>query len=135
MHDWVWVAHAVIIRSSFTYVDKGGAAIAPYNAETFANALEQLNPDFGRIRGIANAAKHLTLRNVRPVANAPAHATETAIQIARGAWGRAWGNRWGTTWGGKPRVMLTGASGEMEFTIIAKSVFDMWSTLCARHCW
>lgn len=48
--------------------------------EDFADALEQRNADFGRIRGIAHAAKHLKLRKVRPVPNAPSHAANTAIQ-------------------------------------------------------
>lgn len=41
-----------------------------------------MNADFGRIRGIANAAKHLKLDRVSQVANAPTHANNILIRVA-----------------------------------------------------
>src|SRR5690349_21088839 len=80
MHDWVWRTHEASVRGSFTFTDRVGVTASVHDAASFANALEQQCPDFGRVRGIANAAKHLEIQDVRPVANAPSHAANTAVQ-------------------------------------------------------
>src|ERR1700722_5866761 len=53
--DWVWETHSDAIRALFTYRDRDDRESAVSSAGSFANALEQQYPDFGRIRGIANA--------------------------------------------------------------------------------
>jgi hypothetical protein len=65
------------VRAAFTFKDRIGAITNLYDGPTFANAQEQQCDDFGRVRGIANAAKHLQLSNVRQVPNAPSHAANT----------------------------------------------------------
>ena len=132
MHDWVWKTHEAVIRASFTFRYKTGATVNVHNAETFANALEQDCADFGRIRGIANAAKHLELRDIRPVPNAPSHAASTAVQTT----GFGQGGYDEGPYGGGPRVMLAGSNGDdMEFSDVAKSVLEMWIKLRATCGW
>jgi hypothetical protein len=130
-HDWIWTTHEQTCRS-FTFVDGTGAKVNVHNAETFANALEQQCEDFGRIRGIANAAKHLQLRNIRPVKNAPSHAGNTATtstEYGQGAFGAG-------PFGGTARVMLEGPNGQhMEFSDVARSVHAMWEGLRATYKW
>src|SRR5258706_8334602 len=81
MHDWVWKTHEQSLRASFTYTDGTRKKVAVHDARSFANSLEQQFPDFGRIRSIANAAKHLEVKDVRPVDNAASHAANTAVQV------------------------------------------------------
>src|SRR5258708_16629232 len=79
MHDWIWKTHEGMVRTLFTYTDWRRKTHHVFDASSFANALEQQSPDFGRIRSIANAAKHLSLNDIRPVASAARHATDTAV--------------------------------------------------------
>jgi hypothetical protein len=135
MHDWVWRTHEAVVRAAgFSFTNGIGQTIAVFDSASFANALEQQCADFGRVRGIANAAKHLELRpgNIRPVANAPSHAANTAVQTT--GWGEAgWGRG---PWGGGPRVMLAGPNGsDMEFSDVAKGTFEMWENLRTTHSW
>jgi hypothetical protein len=139
MHDWVWKTHEVAVRESFVFTTNDGPTRVHDN-KSFANALEQHCEDFGRIRGIANAAKHLEIRDVRPVANAPSHATQTFVKVipALGGYGvGAIGYGVSGSYGGGPTVMLTGHEGgpDMAFSHIARTVHDMWATLRANHCW
>ena len=59
MHDWVWKTHEAVVRASFTFVDKNGTKLV-HDSASFANALEQQCEDFGRVRGVANAARHFS---------------------------------------------------------------------------
>jgi hypothetical protein len=70
--------------ADFWLEDCNGKVRTVSSSGKFANVLEQKCDDFGRIRGIANATKHLKLRHngVRPVSNAPSHAANIAIQTA-----------------------------------------------------
>jgi len=140
MHDWVWCTHEAAVRATFTFKDGAGRTFAVHDAGTFANSLEQQNDDFGRIRSIANAAKHLELKDIRPVPNAASHASNTAVHVpGAGQGGYGVGAGYGTpgaSYAGPPRVMLEGPPGkEMEFYDIAKAVYDMWTTLRARYGW
>ena len=129
--DWVYHTHEAAVCSAFSFKDRNGATQAVSDASTFANALEQQHSDFGLIRGIANAAKHLKLNNVRPVANAPSHAANT--RVASTGWGE--GGYGKGPYGGTPRVMLEAAGGDLEFSDIAASVQQMWLALNAKHNW
>jgi hypothetical protein len=117
MHDWVWTTHEARVRAAFMNV---------HNATSFANALEKQCEDFGRIRGIANAAKHLKLSNIRPVPHAPGHANDTAVS------GPVFG---GGSYYGKdfygPCVML----GDMPFSNVICGVYKMWNELRTAHGW
>lgn len=132
MHDWVWTTHKLTVRAAFTFNTSAGARVNACDAKSFANALEQQCDDFGRVRGIANAAKHLQLSDVRQVPNAPSHAANTAVQttgIGQGGYGMG-------PYGGGPRVMLAGPNGnDMEFSDVAKGVYDMWGQLRTAHGW
>ena len=131
MSDWVFEEHKSSICCMFTFNDKKGSKQAVNDSKTFANALEQLEPDFALIRGIANAAKHLALRDIRPHLDAPSHSANTASQSL--GWGEgAYGV--GPN-GGGPQVMLEGAAGHLHFSQIAKSVYDMWVRLKTQHSW
>ena len=140
MHDWVWRTHSVGVSAAFAFRNKVGATVQVNDAQSFANALEQKCDDFGRIRGIANAAKHLELRSdgIRPVPNAPRHAADTTIQITGGGSGYDVGpggygvGTWSYAKG--PRVVLAG-SPDLEFSDIAKAVYDMWCSLRIAHGW
>src|SRR6476620_7833614 len=67
MSDWVFHTHEAQVRASFTFRDASCVNKPVYSPETFANALEAINDDFARLRGICHAGKHLKLRNIRPV--------------------------------------------------------------------
>ncbi len=130
--DWIYVAHKAFIDATFTFKDKTGAAQPVSDEKTFANALRDLNPDFELIRGIANSAKHLALRNKGPHPAAPNSAANTRVQatgFGEGGYGKG-------PWGGSPRVMLEGPLGQdLEFSDIAKSVYEMWKTLSQQYNW
>jgi hypothetical protein len=141
MHDWVWKTHRDAIKAIFTYRGRDRKKHAVHDAGSFANALEQQCPDFGRIRGIANAAKHLELRpaDIRPVDNAAHHATDTAVQVpgaglgGYGVGGYGYGTP-GLSYAGYPRVMLAGPN-DMEFFKVAEAVRNMWVALNGKHGW
>jgi hypothetical protein len=140
MHDWVWKTHEQSLRASFTYTVGAKKTVAVHDAASFATSLEQQHPDFGRIRSIANAAKHLELKDIRPVQNAASHAANTAVHVpGAGQGGYGVGAGYGTpglSYAGPPCVMLEGPPGkEMEFYDIAKTVCDMWTTLRVKHGW
>ena len=140
MSDWVFHTHEAQVRSAFTYTDSKSTVRPVSKASEFATALEQQNADFGRIRGIANAAKHLELTDIRPVPNAPSHAANTAIQtefVGAGGYGCAGGyNQGGVAYGASPKVMLAGPNGsDMEFSNILRSVYGMWGTLKCTYGW
>ena len=124
----------------FTYTDWRRKTHHVSDASSFANALEQQSPDFGRIRSIANAAKHLSLNDIRPVDSAARHATDTAVQVpGAGLGGYGIGAGYGTpglSYAGSARVMLAGANGkDMEFFEVAKAVREMWIGLRGKHGW
>ena len=131
MADWVYENHETAVRSAFSFHDHKGNPQRVTDAATFANALEQQTPDFGRIRGIANAAKHYKLKSVRPVAHAPSHAANTRVT------GATWNNAaWDDAkWDDPPRVVLEAAGGDLDFSQIADNVRRMWLDLNAQHHW
>ena len=133
MHDWVWKTYEAGVRASFTITDQTGAIVRVHSARLFANALEQQCADFGRVRGIANTAKHLEIQDVRPVTNAPSHAANTVVRST----GYGMGGYGDGPFGGTHRIMLMGGPGEtdMEFSVIIKGVYDMWNRLRATHAW
>ena len=59
MSDWVFHTHEAQVRASFTFRDALGVNKSVCSPETFANALEAINDDFARLRGICHAGKHL----------------------------------------------------------------------------
>jgi hypothetical protein len=140
MHDWIWETHKATVRTLFKYRDRHRKTHKVSDASSFANALEQQFPDFGGIRSIANAAKHLSLRDVRPVDNAARHAADTAVQLpGAGLGGYGVGAGYGTpglSYTGLPCVMLAGPNEkDMVFFEIAKAVRDMWIGLRDKHGW
>lgn len=128
MHDWVWKTHEAVVRASFTFVDKNGTKLV-HDSASFANALEQQCEDFGRVRGVANAAKHLEPREdgIRPVANAPRSASDTTVKTT--ALGE--GNYGSGPYGGTPRVMLD----NLEFSDVIRGVYELWNELRVTHGW
>ena len=134
MSDWVFHTHQATVVSGFTYINNAGVPANVSSASTFANSLEQQNADFGRIRGICHAAKHLKLHDIRPVANAPSHAANTASHAISTA-AQGFFSQW---WPSSPsrKVMLAGPSGnDMEFEAILRSVYEMWGNLKRSHGW
>lgn len=142
------------MRANFAFTDSNGKVRSVSKASNFATALEQQKHDFDRIRGIANAAKHLELTDIRPVANAPSRAANTAIQTAgpvrnfsvppfcdgsdpvMEALARARGLSRRGPYGGNAQLMLARPNGnDMEFSDILRSVYKMWETLTTAHRW
>ena len=80
MHDWIRTEYDSYVAANFSFLDNKGKAKPVSNSSEFANSLEQTNHNFGLIRGVANAAKHLALNHVSPIANAPSHAANVQIQ-------------------------------------------------------
>jgi hypothetical protein len=60
MSDWVFHTHETQVRSAFTFTHPNRKVRTVSRSEDFADALEQQNADFGRIRGIANATNTLS---------------------------------------------------------------------------
>lgn len=135
MHDWIWVTYASV-RTSFTFTDGTGATIKVHDEKSFANALEQQCADFGRVRGIATGAKHLQIKNVRPVQNAPRHVANIQIRRIGGYFGRFYGNYFGRYYGHATIVVLEGTNGnDMKFSEVARAVYEMWGKLRTIHGW
>ena len=139
MHDWVFHTYKVLVQPGsqrpthkITYIDLSGNTNTVSSEKKLANELEQQNHDFGRIRGIANAAKHLKLTRIRLVPNAPADAANTRIKTT--GYGQ---RRYGAgPYGGAARVMLEGANGDdMEFSLICDGVYEMWESLIRLNSW
>jgi hypothetical protein len=134
MSDWVFHTHESQVCSSFTFRDAHGLNKPVYSPQTFANALEAINDDFARVRGICHAGKHLKLHDIRPVPGAPSHSANTRVQTTgygAGGYGRG-------PYGGTARVMLEGGGAggaDAEFSIIAQSVYQMWLDLNRAHSW
>jgi hypothetical protein len=131
MADWVYQTHPAAVSSAFTFLDRKGISCTVTDEIEFANALQQQSVDFGRIRGVANASKHLVLRSPGAVPDAPSHAANT--RVATTGWGQ--GPFGKGPFGGTPRVMLEAANGDLEFTDIAANVRQMWLNLNAAHHW
>jgi hypothetical protein len=135
MHDWVWHTHELAVRKVFSITPRGKER----GEDLFANKLEKQKPDFGLVRGIANAAKHLELRpsGIRPVPGAPSRAGDTSLSTG-GAGGYGIGSGgYGSgalAYAGPERVVLAGPP-EREFSEIAEAVYNMWNKLRATHGW
>ena len=128
MSDWVFHTHENKVRAAFQIPPTSRRA-----ESDFADALELRNQDFGRVRGICHAGKHLKLRDIRPVPGAPSHSANTRTQST----GFGVGRYGSGPDGGAPRVMLEGGAGgaDMEFADIAKSVHEMWVDLNSTYRW
>jgi hypothetical protein len=128
--DWVFQSHEARVRATFTFKDKNNTTTKVGDGKGFANALEQFENDFGRVRSVANAAKHLKCDR-RPVTAAANNAANTFVQATgygQGGYGQG-------PYGGSPRVVLEDGGSNLEFMDIAKNVFDMWETLNRQHGW
>jgi hypothetical protein len=133
MADWVFHTRTDQIRGTFKFKDRPVGAV-----RDFCNVLEQINPDFGRIRGIANASKHLRLNDIRPVQNAPRRADNLILRIATATAHfigflpvPAFGKRFST----KVIVLEDEHGNGMDFSTIATSAYDMWKQLNEIHKW
>ena len=134
MSDWVFHTREPQVRAKFTFRDKLGFNKPVCFSTDFANALEAINDDFARLRGICNAVKHLKLDSVRPVSGAPSHAANVRSQST----GFGSGGYGSGPFGGTPRVMLEGGGPggtDADFSIMARNVYQMWLTLNAAHSW
>ncbi len=132
LSDWIYVAHKTYINANFMFKGKNGTSQQVYDEKTFANALRDLHPDFELVRGIANSAKHLQLKNSGAHPSAPSHAANTRVQITgygEGGYGMG-------PFGGSPRVMLEGPQGQdLEFSDLAESAYEMWRSISQKHNW
>jgi hypothetical protein len=115
------------VRAAFTFRDRNNSVRKVGDAKEFANSLEQADANFGLIRSVANAAKHLSLTDRRPVTGA-ANTYVQSTGYGEGAYGVG-------PYGGGPRVVLEGPDGNLEFAEIARNVFQMWETLNRQHGW
>ena len=130
--DWIYVANRPAIDASFTFTDKNGSGQRVYDEKTFANALADICREFELVRGIANSAKHLSLRSAGRDPSSPTHAANTRSQSP--GWGE--GGYGSGPYGGTPRVMLEGPGGDdLEFSELAQAVHNMWLSLSATHGW
>jgi hypothetical protein len=137
MHDWIFHSYKISVQPNLpnpkyklNYIDILGNNKSVSSEREFANELERLTDDFGRIRGIANAAKHLKLGDVRPVKNAPSDAANTRSQVI------GYGQRYGQAYGGGALVMLEGDNGnDMQFSTILESVYQMWEAITKSNSW
>lgn len=132
MSDWVFHTHEAAVRANFTFKDRNGSSAPVSKSENFANALEQQCSYFGLIRGIANAAKHLKLTDVRPVPNAPRRVSDIGVHPPAFS-PKAFSSKVFST---RRRVMLAGVDGsDIEFDSILRDVYEMWTSLRSTHGW
>lgn len=136
MSDWVFHTHQSYVEAHFTFADDTGTVKPVRAVAQFANSLEQSTSDFGLIRGIANASKHLTLTNVRPVANAPSHAANLSSKsTGGGAFGESPIGSMAIGAVGITRVVLEAAGGDLDYSTIRDNVYRMWEQLKTQHGW
>jgi hypothetical protein len=129
-------SNSAYINSHFKFKDKNGSSQPVSDEKMFANALRDINPNFELIRGIANAAKHLEIRDPAKAkthhTHAPSHAANTATRTTSygaGPYGAG-------PYGGTARVMLEGPGGHhLEFLDIAGDVKKLWLQQAAKHSW
>ena len=131
LHDWVYAAHTKAIKTKFTFTNKKRTQRVS-KASQFANAIGETYPDFQLVRGIANASKHFALRKPPPgrknPPGVPSHAANTYV-ISGGF--QSSGFRGFQT----DKVVLQAAGGDIEFSHIAQSVYDMWNILFVAEGW
>lgn len=130
LHDWIFYTDQSTVKT-FTYLDKLQMTKPVTKPSHFANHLEQLNSNFGLIRGVANAAKHLVLTTPSPVQNSPSNAANTQVQST----GYGVGPHGVGPYGGSPRVVIQAQPDNLEYLDIMDDVFKMWLTLKAKHRW
>jgi hypothetical protein len=129
MSDWVFVTHKTYVEATFTFVDRNQATKAASSASEFANSLEQATSDFGLIRGIANASKHLDLKDIRPVHGAPSNFSNLAIYTLSSLKSHSESKYQGAS------VQIEAAGQNIEFSPVAENVFKMWRNLKQQHNW
>ncbi len=131
MHDWIFCTHKSFVMTNFKY-HKNGILQPVGSASQFADSLQQQNGNFGLVRGIANAGKHLQLNHVPNVANAPSHSANTRTQttgFGQGGFGQG-------PFGGGPRVMLeVGGGNDIEYLTILNDVLAMWQNMLTQNNW
>ena len=131
LHDWVFHTDQTIV-TTFTYLDPRSQTTKPVKKPShFANYLEQTYPDFGLIRGVVNAAKHLVLTTPSPVQNSPSNAANTQVQST----GYGVGPYGVGPYGGSPRVVIEGQPNNLDYLNVMNNVFNMWQSVKAMHGW
>jgi hypothetical protein len=133
LHEWVYAAHKATIDAKYTFVDDNGSTRPVSCAVHFANFLGQTYPDFQLVRGIANASKHFVLR-APPTGRSnppgmPSHAANTYVSGAAfqpGAFSDAFQ---------LGEVKQQADSTDVDFAVLAQSVFNMWNQLFAQEGW
>jgi hypothetical protein len=129
MADWLYWGNKTYIEANFTWLDGNRVTQPVRDEKTFANAVRDLHPDFELIRNIANAGKHLEIRRGKHAASPVSAANTYVSSTGYGIGGYGMG-----PWGGTPRVRQEGPGGsDLELSDLAKSVRDMWISLCATH--
>jgi hypothetical protein len=133
LSDWLYVEHKSQIDPVFFIKDGKGNIRQVRDEKEFAAAIVDLHPDFGLIRGIAFAAKHLKLRpknNLHPAT--PTHAANVSIQTV----GYGYGGFSDRAYSETSRVMLAGQNGiDIEFSTLAASTVEMWKSLSEQYGW
>lgn len=133
MSDWVYASHKNVIDREFSFVDKNGKNHLVHDDKSFANAITDLNGNFGLIRGIANAEKHLEIRKpLNAHTHAPSHAANTrsrTIGFQQDAFQK-------NAFMSKQCVMLEGPNGnDLGFQEISDDVYDLWLSLDKQYGW
>jgi hypothetical protein len=133
LSDWLYVEHKSQMDRAFCIDDGNGNSRQVRDEKEFASAIVRLHPDFGLIRGIAFAAKHLKLRpKNNPHPATPTHAANVSIQTV----GYGHGGFGEGPYGETSRVMLAGPNGnDLEFFALATSTVEMWKNLSGQHGW
>ena len=122
MADWVFHTHKDDVSAKFNVK----------NEVEFANSLAQTYPHFDRIRGVANAAKHLVRRDTfKPTHGAPAHGSDTGVRHG-GFQANAFQNNGFAT----SKVIVIGSDGqEYDFHEMMRATYNMWRQLKAENGW
>jgi hypothetical protein len=131
VHDWIWMKQDMVIRAQFGIVHNGPLE---NGVRAFSEVLARMDLDFERIRAVANAGKHLSLKKRSSNANVGFHAANTATSSSGyGTGGYGTGNY------GTPRtyVVLEGEAGKptVYFHNVAERIYRLWKALIVSHGW
>jgi len=118
-HEWLFVNFEAHLHIEL------GVGQPFSNAGQFWGAVQATNQNFGSIRDIANASKHVRL--TRTPSTTMTHMANTSIQVA--TWDTAqWDNaKWDT-----PYATSKDAANDVLFDTCSEQLFQYWATLIDR---
>jgi hypothetical protein len=117
-HEWLWAYHRSDLESHF-----GQPIQSP---RVLWGIVENINPNFGYVRDLTNASKHVTIgQHGHKTSTGMTHIANThIITTGFGVGGYGQGR-----YGGGPDVVFDDAGSQISFDQCASDMFAFWKTL------